>query len=193
MKINESGRSMIEMLGVLSIIGILSTSGISLYSKAMYKRRVSQVIDQISEISNNIHNVYMSRRNYKDLAIPESKEKDKHKIVPEAMWAKNGTKEIVASALHGAEITFGARDDNNRFYISTTTGDDKEACISLVTADWGEGNYVCSIEVGKSTKVVDDAGKTVDKCAEGSMTAADAATNCACSGTTSCKIGWVMR
>ena len=34
---NEKGRSMIEMLGVLAIIGVLSVGGIAGYSKAMMK------------------------------------------------------------------------------------------------------------------------------------------------------------
>ena len=33
--INESGRSMIEMLGVLAIIAVLTVGGIAGYSKAM--------------------------------------------------------------------------------------------------------------------------------------------------------------
>ncbi|MBS6473139.1 MAG: hypothetical protein KH347_02690 [Acetobacter sp.] len=33
---NESGRSMIEMLGVLAIIGVLSVGGIAGYSQAMF-------------------------------------------------------------------------------------------------------------------------------------------------------------
>lgn len=37
MKNNECGRSMIEMLGVLAIVGILSASGIAEFSKAMSK------------------------------------------------------------------------------------------------------------------------------------------------------------
>ena len=36
---NESGRSMIEMLGVLAIIGVLSVGGIAGYSRAMMKYR----------------------------------------------------------------------------------------------------------------------------------------------------------
>ncbi|MBQ8671083.1 MAG: prepilin-type N-terminal cleavage/methylation domain-containing protein [Alphaproteobacteria bacterium] len=40
-KNNESGRSMIEMLGVLAIIGVLSVGGIAGYSKAMQKNSVS--------------------------------------------------------------------------------------------------------------------------------------------------------
>ena len=36
----ESGRSMIEMLGVLAIVGVLSVGGISGYSKAMSKYKI---------------------------------------------------------------------------------------------------------------------------------------------------------
>lgn len=39
-----SGRSMIEMLGVLAIIGVLSVGGIAGYSKAMQKWRTNKII-----------------------------------------------------------------------------------------------------------------------------------------------------
>lgn len=39
-----SGRSMIEMLGVLAIIGVLSVGGIAGYSKAMQKFRTNKII-----------------------------------------------------------------------------------------------------------------------------------------------------
>ena len=42
---NESGRSMIEMLGVLAIIGVLSVGGIAGYSQAMSKFKVSKTTD----------------------------------------------------------------------------------------------------------------------------------------------------
>ena len=41
----QSGRSMIEMLGVLAIIGVLSVGGIAGYSKAMMKYRINKAID----------------------------------------------------------------------------------------------------------------------------------------------------
>ncbi len=39
---NQKGRSMIEMLGVLAIVGILSVGGIAGYSKAMTKYRINK-------------------------------------------------------------------------------------------------------------------------------------------------------
>ena len=39
---NESGRSMVEMLGVLAIIGVLSVGGIAGYTTAMNKYRANE-------------------------------------------------------------------------------------------------------------------------------------------------------
>ena len=40
----ETGRSMVEMLGVLAIIGVLSVGGIAGYSKAMFKYKISKIM-----------------------------------------------------------------------------------------------------------------------------------------------------
>lgn len=49
-KSEECGRSMIEMLGVLAIVGILSVGGIAGFSKAMMKHKLIQQ----AEFFNNI-------------------------------------------------------------------------------------------------------------------------------------------
>ena len=48
----ELGRSMIEMLGVLAIIGVLSVGGIAGYSKAMEKYKVDKAIGEYSYMIN---------------------------------------------------------------------------------------------------------------------------------------------
>ena len=48
MRNNQLGRSMIEMLGVLAIVGVLSVGGISGYSKAMNKFKSNKLLDQIT-------------------------------------------------------------------------------------------------------------------------------------------------
>ena len=50
----EKGRSMVEMLGVLAIIGVLSVGGIAGYSKAMNKYKTNQTIDVLSQLFSNI-------------------------------------------------------------------------------------------------------------------------------------------
>ena len=44
-KTQESGRSMVEMLGVLAIIGVLSIGGIAGYTMAMNRFRANEAID----------------------------------------------------------------------------------------------------------------------------------------------------
>ncbi len=48
-KKSESGRSMVEMLGVLAIIGVLSVGGIAGYSLSMRRHRANQVVDLLSK------------------------------------------------------------------------------------------------------------------------------------------------
>ena len=45
----ESGRSMVEMLGVLAIIGVLSVGGIAGYSLSMRRHRANQVVDYVAK------------------------------------------------------------------------------------------------------------------------------------------------
>ena len=53
-KIFEKGRSMIEMLGVLAIIGVLSVGGIAGYSKAMEKFKLNQAVKDYTYVTQNI-------------------------------------------------------------------------------------------------------------------------------------------
>ena len=48
-KINEYGRSVVEMLGVLAIIGVLPTGGLVGYNKAMHKYKVQKSISYITD------------------------------------------------------------------------------------------------------------------------------------------------
>ena len=45
---NESGRSMVEMLGVLAIIGVLSVMGIAGYTQAMKKYKTNEAVAAIN-------------------------------------------------------------------------------------------------------------------------------------------------
>ena len=64
---HESGRSMIEMLGVLAIIGVLSVGGIQGYSMAMSKFKVSKTTDQVQTMVTNIRTLFAGNRTYNGL------------------------------------------------------------------------------------------------------------------------------
>ena len=54
MKVTQTGRSMVEMLGTLAIIGVLSVGGIAGYSKAMFKYKLNKHAEQMNMIFNSI-------------------------------------------------------------------------------------------------------------------------------------------
>lgn len=66
-KNEQTGRSMVEMLGVLAIIGVLSVGGIAGYSKAMTKFKITKTFDQVSMTVANIRTLYSGQRNYSGL------------------------------------------------------------------------------------------------------------------------------
>ena len=59
-KKNQSGRSMVEMLGVLAIIGVLSVGGITGYRQAMEKHKVNEFLNYLQMDLINAENEFQS-------------------------------------------------------------------------------------------------------------------------------------
>lgn len=62
----ENGRSMVEMLGVLAIIGILSIGAIAGYTMAMNRYRANQILDLASKVSVAAQTAASRARNMND-------------------------------------------------------------------------------------------------------------------------------
>ena len=58
----ESGRSIVEVLGVIAIVGVITVLGIIGYSSVMEKKRRDAFEVQIHDISIRINEMYMGRR-----------------------------------------------------------------------------------------------------------------------------------
>ena len=61
-KTQESGRSMVEMLGVLAIIGVLSIGGIAGYSMAMNRYRANEALDAASKYAVILYAAYQTKK-----------------------------------------------------------------------------------------------------------------------------------
>ena len=135
---NHSGRSMIEMLGVLAIIGVLSVGGIAGYSKAMMKFKINKTIDQITQISQNVRTLYARQKSYKNISNKIIK---KANVAPNEIFEGSGSDYAMTNAFGGEiKITSSPKiieGDNKAFYIIYTSLPD-EACIEIATQDWGD-------------------------------------------------------
>ena len=135
---NQSGRSMIEMLGVLAIIGVLSVGGIAGYSKAMMKFKINKTIDQISQISQNVRVLYARQKSYRNLS---TKIAYKANLAPREIFEGSGSDYGMTNAFGGAIGLYGTNLENRTHdYKAFSLGIDglpEEACIELATQDWG--------------------------------------------------------
>ena len=136
----ENGRSMIEMLGVLAIIGVLSVGGIAGYSKAMHKYRMNKAIEQITLIAGNVRSFFAPHGNY--TGLDNNNVLLKAKIIPDEMIEYNtdGTLKQFTNAF-GAHIALragaqSANGDNRAFILEYHIPfDDDETCIEMLSHD----------------------------------------------------------
>ena len=63
---SQSGRSMIEMLGVLAIVGILLAGGIAGYSMAMEQYKSNLLIERVQLIATRARTIY--KNDYKGIS-----------------------------------------------------------------------------------------------------------------------------
>ena len=137
LKSDQNGRSMVEMLGVLAIIGVLSVGGISGYSKAMAKFKLTKAQDQISMLLMNIRTAFATSPNYSGLNNDAAID---YNIAPGDMVPDvNGT--AINHAFGGA-VTVKAEDPNSQYFSIQLDGLGNEACQALASSDWGTDGLV---------------------------------------------------
>lgn len=194
-KNSDCGRSMVEMLGVLAIIGVLSVGGIAGYSKAMTKFKINKSMDQVSMLVASIRTLYSGQRNYAGF---DNENAIKFGIVPNEMVGGDDT---ITNAFAGSVIFGTATQNGNTSAAFTITynGLGKEACVTMATADWGSGSSSGLISMSVSSGAAAGGGDGEDAADAGGagnfsgtslpVSLSNAATNCACD-TAICSITW---
>ena len=134
-KVMQCGRSMIEMLGVLAIIGVLSVGGIAGYSKAMMKFKINKTMSQIAEIATNVRTLYAQQKDFNGLNNETAVQMG---IVPDSLTTSVGRYYTTISNVFGGHVGIYKNlwRDERSFSVSFS-GLPKEACIELATQNWG--------------------------------------------------------
>lgn len=154
MRTNEQGRSMIEMLGVLAIVGVLSVGGIAGYSKAMNKFKTNKVIEQVNMISTNIRTLYSSQKSYDNL---DEKTAIKTGLIPGEMYDASVASTSKISNAFGGDVLIKPLDymstgDKQAFVIAISKVP-QASCVSIATTEWGgdAGSGLIAMYVGTGT------------------------------------------
>ena len=188
---NQSGRSMVEMLGVLAIIGVLSIAGIAGYSKAMIKFKVNKSLDQISMLVASIQTIYSGQRNYSGLTM---KQAISYGIVSPDMKASDSS---ATNAFAGSVLINEAkyRDENSKAFQIVYNGLGQEACVTMATSNWGKGSSAALVGMRISDKemVLAEMDAETYTGTDLPITISEAVTKCTCRESASCAIGWYFQ
>lgn len=136
MKNNQLGRSMIEMLGVLSIIGVLSVGGFSLVKKMQNSYDTNKIMEEISSFTRRARRVIREYDTSSSLTLNEYI--NEGRAVPEGITLGTdnkfvGTANIVYDfILNPSETTI-----KNALFKINMTGVPEEICMQIANADWG--------------------------------------------------------
>ena len=139
----QNGRSMIEMLGVLAIIGILTVGGFNLVSKATTENRINNVIDEVSSLS---HRVRLIFRDYVTSKTPSA---DFTEYVYEAraypdVLTYNGDSSCSGGFIDDEDVCMkvmyektGSDDMEVHYFILELSNLNEEVCMGLANGNWG--------------------------------------------------------
>ena len=166
---------MLEMLGVLSIVGVLSIGGLSGYTKMMTQHKIDTCMQQINLISAKISAVGSQTSSYGGLNNASAV---KFGAVP-AEATQNGNTDLRNP--FGGTITiqssFLLSDKNDtQAYAIIYSGLPEEACMALASNNWNNSKSSSLLGIGIGSGAVDSIyqgcpGTSSVACPEGEVTA----------------------
>ena len=139
-KYKQSGRSMIEMLGVLAIVGVLSAGGIAGYSMAMQSHKTNTLIEKINLIAMQTRKLY--KGDYADADIQD--------LVDAGRIADINNP-------FGGTIVVGVSNwstNNNMFHVSMSNIP-AETCTDILQMDWGDSGVFEGIRLSGGGTMID--------------------------------------
>ena len=172
----QSGRSMIEMLGVLAIVGVLSMGGLAGFSKMMTQYKINATMQQINIISAKLSALGSQVSSYGGL---DNANAIKLGVVPAEALPDSGSD--LRNPFDGTITIFGSNllqnggAQDNQAYVIQYTGLPSDACIALASTNWNnsKSSSLLGIGVGSdaASKIYQGCpGTSAVACPEGSVT-----------------------
>ena len=167
MKINmQTGRSMIEMLGVLAIIGILTVGGFGLVTKANMQRKVAAVVEEIGDLAQKVRIV---ARDYTGDTGDMTSYVYNGKAYPDTL-------EYSSTSFSGTEdttytVSYTKQSSTNSFTFTIQANNlTTEMCMEVLTTNWGSpstSGFISIAMAGESALTLPvDIGTASDKCGD---------------------------
>lgn len=128
MKTDESGRTMLEMLGVLGIMGIIMYGAVAGINYGMSTYKINQIYNEVQEAVQSIQDIYSWQRGYNGINASTLCQND--------VFVRCDSDSGEPKNVYEGDISVSAISDGASFKVSYA-GIDKEICYRLKEMDWG--------------------------------------------------------
>ena len=140
---NESGRSMIEMIGVLALMGLITAVAFTLIRSTLTSQKVSRTADDINTLAANVRAIFAGSSDFSKLPSRTTNPSNDAKKIAGAILNPNTTTNN-ATAPIGGTYSVSKDSDTSKFWveISGMNFDDCHmmAARSYAESDLGEDN-----------------------------------------------------
>lgn len=169
----ENGRSMIEMLGVLAVIGVLTVSGFALVGKMHSSRQVSRVMDDISEMALKTRAFLREYDSDNACTHPTCsivQKMNADNMIPDSLVYEDKKLVNVDDVRFYVDFTNHSGTQEKvlfKLYVENVT---EEMCLKIATANWGGAStgYNNTIKIGDNSVIEGDVSISVatQQCAD---------------------------
>lgn len=164
-KITEQGRSMIEMLGVLAIIGVLSIGGLQVVSRMQYEHKATQLVNDFNETVTKLQkSISQMDSGYKDISVFAYKNN-----LYSTNWVPNQKNNIIiyTGLLSSTYRLLGT--SSLKYYQVQARKVDDNICIRLAMQEF-PNIYVVNVnsQAVRNSKIKLSLKNVTDKCNKGS-------------------------
>lgn len=158
----ESGRSMLEMMGVLAIIGVLSVGGFGMMTKMSNSRKTNAIMDEIGALASKTRGI-----------VREYDEADGYSgmggfLVQSRAYPSEVEWDSTHNYFVGTDdVTYTVNKSTTDLFEIEVAGVTAETCMEIVSANWGSvgTNGFVKLTVGNKTSSVPlGVGEASDAC-----------------------------
>lgn len=119
---HESGRSMIEMLGVLAIMGVITVGAIEMIRLAMNTQKRNTVVEEVLQIVTQVRNIHGEYDDFSNI---------NNATIFNAIGMSDNNP-------YGGKYEVAVDSSNSRQFVVSITGLSKNECETFTTMAWSD-------------------------------------------------------
>lgn len=154
---NESGRSMIEIIGVLALMGLITAGVFVLIQSGMKSQRISRTADEIDILVSHARALTAEAGNFKSLPSKDATTTGSTRELKSVRLARNILGKTISTKntpIGGEYMLYRFDDEGTKFVVGIKEIDNSNDCDNMKHRGYLNGVADCETENEKATLII---------------------------------------